>query len=350
MVHIALTSEDINSLAYSLMLCEARKEILVPRLREILTMISKMVQTYARIPMLARTHGQVAVPTTVGKEMAVFAQRLLTELLQLEKIKIEGKLNGAVGNFNAHHLVWPKANWLKLSSQFVTSLGLQPNSVTTQILPTESYSQIFGSLIRINGILLDLSQDLWRYISDDYFVQKAEADQVGSSTMPHKINPIDFENSEGNLGLANALLTHFILKLPISRLQRDLSDSTVKRNFGIAFGYCILAYKSLAKGLTKLSVNENKLRSNLADHWQVVAEAYQVILRVNGDAQGYQKLQKLTQGKQISKENLHDFIQTLTTNSKVKNQLLAITPLNYLGLAEKISKQVHKNVQVYLER
>ncbi len=349
-VHLALTSEDTNSLAYSLMLTEAEQKIIFPLLQKVLSELNVMIKNHAGTSMLARTHGQIAAPTTVGKELSVFAHRLLGELTQLEKIKIEGKLNGAVGNFNAHCVAWPQVNWLQLGQKFITSLGLLSTVVTTQILPAESYNRIFASLIRINGILLDLNQDLWRYISDDYLLQKLEMGQVGSSTMPHKINPIDFENSEGNLGLANALLTHFMLKLPISRLQRDLSDSTVKRNFGIALGYCVLAYKSLAQGLTKLSVNQSKLKSDLNQHWVVMAEAYQVILRLNGDDQGYQKLQHLTQGQIVTQKILHDFVKQSSLSTAVKQQLLNLTPFNYLGLSVQIANSTLRKVQKYLER
>ncbi len=348
-VHIALTSEDVNSLAYSQMLMEAKEQLVIPMLQLLLKTLGKIINDYADTPMLARTHGQVAVPTTIGKEFAVFAQRLLQELLVLDQLQIEGKVSGAVGNFNAHLTIFPDVDWLKISKEFVASLGLAPSVIATQILSPESYSQLFSSLIRINGILLDLNQDAWRYISDGYLVQKLATGQVGSSTMPHKVNPIDFENSEGNLGMANSMLIHFIQKLPISRLQRDLSDSTVKRNFGVAIGQCVLAYTSLIKGLQKISVDTIKVNQELNDHWEVVAEAYQVILRMHGDVLGYQKLQEQTQGKKVTKKILNQFVAQLQISDEIKQQLLQLSPTNYLGLSAEIAATVHRNIRSYLK-
>ncbi len=349
-VHLGLTSEDTNSLSYSLMLKTAQQKIIVPHLQMILKQLAKLAKQYLAVPMLARTHGQVAVPTTVGKEFVNFAVRLLTEVQILESLQIESKLNGAVGNYNAQLVALPanSSDWEDLSSNFISSLGLQPNLFTTQILPAESYTRFFSSVVRINSILLDLNQDIWRYISDGYFIQKAETEQVGSSTMPHKINPIDFENSEGNLGMANTLLNHFIAKLPISRLQRDLSDSTVKRSWGTALGFCKLSYTSLLKGLSKISVNETKLRDDLDQHWEVLTEAFQVLLRTQGDLNGYEKLRVLSQNKQLTKKDLHAFIATIDQPEKVKETLRQLRPETYLGLAPQLTNRGIMLVTTYL--
>lgn len=348
-VHLALTSEDVNSLAYSLMIQDCQRNVLVPRLRALLRQLSDLAESSSTTPMLARTHGQEAVPTTVGKELAVFAIRLLTELEELEGIQIEAKLTGAVGNFNAHVVAFPKQDWFVLSDQFVSSFDLKPSLDTTQILPTESYSRLFSNLVRINSILLDLNQDIWRYISDHAFGQKVAEGQVGSSTMPQKVNPIDFENSEGNLGLANSLLMFFIQKLPISRLQRDLSDSTVKRSIGTAFGYCHLAYTSLQKGLQKITVNEPKLKADLDSHWEVLAEAFQVILRVEGDEAGYEKLKTFSQGKQLAKADITAFVESLSISAAGKQKLLQLTPHTYLGLAPQITHRAVQRINRYLK-
>ena len=300
--------------------------------------------------MLARTHGQLAVPTTVGKEMAVFAQRLLTELELLRTEKIEGKLTGAVGNLNAHTCAFSNESALSLSEEFVSSLGLQPNVVTTQILPPESYTRFFSSLVRCNAILLDLTQDCWRYISDGYFVQKADPGQVGSSTMPQKINPIDFENSEGNLGLAQALLAHFIQKLPVSRLQRDLSDSTVKRSIGSALGYSQLAYHSLRVGLQKISVSQEFANDQLQQHWEVLAEAYQVVLRKHNVSDAYEQLKDLTQGKQLSDDQARAWIGQLPVHTDIKKELASITPQTYVGQSVAITELVLRRINIFFER
>lgn len=347
-IHVALTSEDVNSLAYSLLIAEG-KRVLITTLRRLLSELAAMSEEYADVPMLARTHGQEAVATTVGKELAVFATRLFHELLTLDAQHIDAKLTGAVGNFNAHTVAFPKHNWIDLSQKFVSSLDLKPNIMTTQILPTESYLECFSSLIRVNGILLDLNQDIWRYISDHAFGQKVEKEQVGSSTMPQKVNPIDFENSEGNLGLANALLIFFIQKLPVSRLQRDLSDSTVKRSIGTAFGYCQLAYLSLLKGLPKLTVNTQKLHQELSEHWEVLAEALQVVLRVEGDEDGYEKLRVFSQGKQLTEKDLSEFIRGLALPPETQARLLTLRPETYLGLAPELTTDAVQPIKAYLK-
>ncbi len=348
-VHLALTSEDTNALAYGLMLQQALEEVLIPEFFSVLAEVADFSQKNKAVPMLARTHGQMAIPTTVGKEMAVFGQRLLSELEYLLTFKVEGKMTGAVGNLSAHTLAFIDESPLQISKEFVSSLGLKPNLVTTQILPSESYTRIFSSLVRINGILLDLSQDCWRYISDGYFGQKVDPGQVGSSTMPQKINPIDFENCEGNLGLANSLLNHFIQKLPVSRLQRDLSDSTVKRSFGSALGYCLLAYQSLQKGMAKIEVRHEFVASELSQHWEVLAEAYQIVLRRNKVSDGFEQLKALTQGKQLTEADARAWIGEVFADRKVKQELASLTPLNYLGVAVEITEDVTRRIAVFLK-
>lgn len=348
-VHIGMTSEDTNSLAQSLMLKEARDQYVLPKLNQVLKELARLAVELKDATFLARTHGQVAVPTTMGKELMVFALRLCEELQILSKLAIDAKLSGAVGNFSAQLAAFPEANWPKLSQKFITSLGLKPALISTQIVSAESYSRLFSSLLHSNLILLDLDQDIWRYISDGLFAQQKAKGQVGSSTMPHKVNPIDFENSEGNLGLANSLLSFFVNKLPISRLQRDLSDSTVKRNFGTALGYACLGYDSLLKGLGKIKFNLNTAQQELNEHWEVIGEAFQVILRVNGDEQGYEKLKDFSQGKKITATEINDFIDTLSVSAKVKKQLRAITPNTYTGLAAKLVDQSLVIINSYLK-
>ena len=344
-VHFALTSEDTNNLAYALILSDSLEKVMIPSLKEIVFNLNKLAQKYKSLPMLARTHGQPASPTTFGKEMKVFAQRLDRALNHLFGQKILAKLNGATGNFNAHAVAYPNINWPEFSQKFIESfnktrtLKLEPNLYTTQIELHDSYIEIFDRLKRINNMLIDFNQDMWRYISDGWVGQIPKKGETGSSTMPHKINPIDFENSEGNLGLANALFEFFARKLPISRLQRDLSDSTVERAFGTAFGHSYLAYISLLKGLSKISVNEIKIKEDLIAHPEVITEAIQTILRREGVAMPYEKLKDLTRGKQVTLEDIHNFINSLTINDKIKKELLKITPENYIGLASKLASQ-----------
>lgn len=348
-VHLGLTSEDTNSLAQALILKEAKEKIILPSLTQVLKQLASMATQYQTIPMLARTHGQLAIPTTLGKELLVFGLRLHQELLFLKDYSFAAKLSGAVGNFSAHQIIWEEIDWLKAAQEFTASLGLESNLFTTQIVPAETYTRFFSSLVRVNGILLDLNQDLWRYISDGYFIQTPEKNQVGSSTMPQKINPIDFENSEGNLGIATSLLVFFIQKLPISRLQRDLSDSTVKRNFGTAIGHSYLAYHSLIRGLQKITVNETKLHQELEEHWEIITEAFQVILRAEGDTQGYEKLKDLAQGKLLTQEILKEFIDSLSINKTVKEKLKTITPFSYVGLTSEITQLGLVTINIYLE-
>lgn len=346
-VHFALTSEDTNNIAYALILSDSLENVLAPSISKIISELNVLSNKYKNLPMLARTHGQSASPTTFGKEMSVFSSRLGKQLKNLQNIKIETKLNGATGNYNAHSTAYPKIDWVKFTKDFIVQLNklktrtfkLEPNLITTQIECHDSYVEIFDSLRRINSILLDFNQDMWRYISDNWIVQKPKAGEVGSSTMPHKINPIDFENSEGNLGLANALFEFFARKLPVSRLQRDLSDSTVERSFGAAFGYSYLACLSLLRGLSKIKVNENKMREDLNAHPEVVTEAIQTILRREGVIMPYEKLKDLTRGKQITLADIRAFIKTLSVNEKIKKELLAITPENYTGLASKLASK-----------
>lgn len=344
-VHFALTSEDTNNLAYGLILSESIANVLMPKLKEINNELKLLAKRYKNLPMLARTHGQPASPTTFGKEINVFASRLKRGLDHLLGQKIMVKINGASGNYNAHIVAFPKIDWLKFSKNFITNLNknlifkLELNSFTTQIEPHDSYIELFDRFKRMNNMLIDLNQDMWRYISDNWITQKTKEGEVGSSTMPHKINPIDFENSEGNLGLANALFEFFGRKLAISRLQRDLSDSTVERAFGTAFGHSYVAYNSLLKGLNKINLNEIKIKEDLNNHPEVITEAIQTILRREGVAMPYEKLKELTRGKQLTLTNIHEFIKSLNINEKIKKELLAITPENYIGLASKLASK-----------
>lgn len=338
-VHFALTSEDTNNLAYGLILSNVMSGVLQPKLLEICKEINKLAKSYKDLPMLARTHGQPASPTTFGKEMAVFSSRLERGINHLVGQKILVKLNGASGNYNAHMVAFPKIDWLKFSKNLVNVLNkklifkLELNLSTTQIEPHDSYVEIFDRFKRMNNMLIDLNQDMWRYISDNWIIQKPKDGEVGSSTMPHKINPIDFENSEGNLGLANALFEFFARKLPISRLQRDLSDSTVERSFGTAFGYSYLAYSSLLKGLSKISINEVKIKEDLNNRPEIITEAIQTILRREGVEMPYEKLKELTRGKKVTLSDIHKFIDSLSVDEKIKKELKKITPENYTGIA-----------------
>ncbi|MES3031929.1 MAG: adenylosuccinate lyase [Patescibacteria group bacterium] len=336
-LHFAITSEDTNNIAYALILSDSLEQVMIPEISKIITELNNLAKKHKDLPMLARTHGQSASPTTFGKEMKVFTTRLEKKLAALKAIKIEAKLNGATGNYNAHIAAYEEIDWIKFSEKFIAGLGLEANLITTQIECHDSYVAIFDTIKQINTILLDFNQDMWRYISDGWVGQIPKAGETGSSTMPHKINPIDFENSEGNLGLANALFEFFARKLPISRLQRDLSDSTVERAFGTAFGHSYLAYLMLLKGLGKIKVNEIKIKEDLLAHPEVVTEAIQTILRREGAAMPYEKLKDLTRGKVVTLDAIHKFIETLDVSDKIKKELLKITPENYVGLASKIA-------------
>ena len=333
-IHFACTSEDINNIAHALMLKAARQQVVLPALENICATLEKFVNDWANVPLLARTHGQPASPTTVGKEFANVLWRLRRGINSIAKVSLLAKFNGAVGNYNAHLAAYPDVPWPKLAQTFVESFGLTFNPYTTQIEPHDYMAELFDSVARINIILLDLNRDIWAYIALGYFKQKLRAEEVGSSTMPHKVNPIDFENSEGNLGMANALFRHFSEKLPVSRWQRDLSDSTVLRNLGVAFGYCFLAYQSCAQGLAKLEINEEKLYSELNDKWEVLAEAIQTVMRRYNVAGAYDQLKTLTRGVDgINQESLHAFIDGLAIPAMEKKRLQALTPTSYTGAA-----------------
>lgn len=337
-IHFACTSEDINNIAYALMLKNGLNQVIQPAIAEIIAGITALGKKYAEHAMLARTHGQPATPTTLGKELINFAARLKRPMQQLVEVLIPAKCNGAVGNYNAHSLAFPEVDWRQHCQQFVQSLGLSFNAYTTQIEPHDGIAEISHLMIRINNILLDYSRDVWQYISMNYFTQKTIAGEVGSSTMPHKVNPIDFENAEGNLGLSTALFEHFANKLTQSRLQRDLSDSTVLRNMGSAFAYALISYHSIAKGNDKLQINEAELQADLNAHWDVIAEPIQTLMRRLGDTQAYEKLRDFTRGHTINKEELHRFIQNLEIDQEYKERLLHLTPETYTGLAAQLVK------------
>lgn len=339
-IHFGCTSEDINNLAYGLMLETAKQQCILPELHELISSLKKFAHAYANISMLARTHGQPATPTTIGKEFANVIARLQRQIEQLNNVKILGKINGACGNYNACAIAYPEIDWQDISKNFVSQLGLTFNPYTTQIEPHDYIAEFFAVIIRINNIIIDFNRDTWAYISINYFSQKSIANEVGSSTMPHKINPIDFENSEGNLGIANALSDHLMNKLPISRWQRDLSDSTVLRNIGVAIGHALLAYQSTCKGIAKLQPNLNVISDDLENHWEILAEAVQTIMRRYKLEQPYEKLKSFTRGKPIDKKSLQQFITELPLPDHAKQQLLNLTPSDYIGYAEKLAKQI----------
>ena len=339
-LHFGCTSEDINNLAYALMLRAGRSEVIVPRMREVRSKLQSMARDYADVAMLSRTHGQTASPTTLGKELANVVARLERAQQQYRDVEIRGKFNGAVGNFNAHAVTYPDADWPAISARFVESLGLDLNPYTTQIEPHDWTAEYAHALMRYNTILIDFCRDTWAYISLGYFRQKVSSNEVGSSTMPHKVNPIDFENAEGNLGLANALLGHFAEKLPISRWQRDLTDSTVQRNFGVATGYLLIALSSISKGLGKLQVNHDAIRADVAEAWEVLAEAVQTVMRRYGIPEPYEKLKALTRGQAVTQDVLREFIASLDIPEAEKNRLLTLTPDAYTGLAAKLAKGI----------
>ncbi len=337
-LHFACTSEDINNLSYALMLRAARNDVMLPLMRELRGKLQSMARDHAGQPMLSRTHGQSASPTTLGKEFANVVARLSRTQQQFRDLAILGKFNGAVGNFNAHVAAYPDADWPAISERFVASLGLEPNPYTTQIEPHDWTAEYAHALLRYNTILIDLCRDVWSYISLGYFRQKLAKDEVGSSTMPHKVNPIDFENAEGNLGMANALLGHFAEKLPISRWQRDLTDSTVQRNLGVALGYVMIALRSLQQGLGKLQVNADAINADIENAWEVLAEAVQTVMRRYGIPEPYEKLKALTRGRPVDKDLLHEFIGTLDIPDADKKRLLSLSPADYVGLAEHLAK------------
>jgi adenylosuccinate lyase len=339
-VHFACTSEDINNTAYALMLKDSREKVLLPQMEALVTAIRTLAHRYQQVPMLSRTHGQPASPTTLGKEMANFVHRLKLQCHHIEKILLYGKMNGAVGNYNAHQIAYPKINWPLITHAFITQLGLHWNKYTTQIEPHDYMAELFQAMIRFNSVLLDFCRDIWSYIALGYFRQKAVEEEIGSSTMPHKVNPIDFENAEGNIGIANAIFEHLAGKLPISRWQRDLSDSTVLRNLGVGFAHSLIAYHSALKGIGKLEADKGRMNTDLEASWEILSEAVQTVMRRYGIAQPYEKLKRFTRGRHINRDSLQEFINSLDLPMKAKEQLLALTPQTYTGNAAQQAKEI----------
>ncbi|KAG2291341.1 hypothetical protein Bca52824_038010 [Brassica carinata] len=338
--HFACTSEDVNNLSHGLMLQEALSSVILPAMDDLIKSISLMAKEFAYVPMLSRTHGQPASPTTLGKEMAIFAVRLSEERRYLSETKIKGKFAGAVGNYNAHISAYPNIDWPHVAEEFVTSLGLTFNPYVTQIEPHDYMARLFNTIIQFNNILIDFDRDIWSYISLGYFKQITKAGEIGSSTMPHKVNPIDFENSEGNLGKANAELIFLSMKLPVSRMQRDLTDSTVLRNMGGALGHSLLAYKSAIQGIRKLQINEARLKEDLDQTWEVLAEPIQTVMRRYGVPEPYEKLKELTRGRAVNEESIREFIKGLDLPAEAKSQLLKLTPHTYVGAAAALALAV----------
>jgi adenylosuccinate lyase len=338
--HFACTSEDINNLSYALILNTARDDILLPEMEEIILSLKAMAKTYAHIPMLCRTHGQPASPSTIGKELANVVYRLQQQQSKVAEVRILGKINGAVGNYNAHLIAYPEIDWLTFTQDFIVSLGLSWNPYTTQIEPHDYIAELFDAICRFNTILIDLCRDIWAYISLGYFRQQTVSGEIGSSTMPHKVNPIDFENAEGNLGIANALFRHLSAKLPISRWQRDLTDSTVLRNLGVGFAHTLIASQSLLRGLGKLDVSTSRLQSDLDANWEVLAEAIQTVMRRYGIEQPYEKLKDLTRGQKIDAQTIRSFVERLDIPSTAKQDLLLLTPASYIGNAVKQAQRI----------
>ena len=339
-IHFACTSEDINNLSYALMLDDARGQVMLPKLDEVIAAVRSLAHRHADLAMLSRTHGQPASPTTMGKEMANFVHRLRRARARIAAVSVQGKMNGAVGNYNAHLAAYPAFGWEPFCRRFVEGLGLEFNPYTTQIEPHDALAELFDTWAHANTVLLDLDRDLWGYISLGYFKQKLKAGEIGSSTMPHKVNPIDFENSEGNIGVANALLRHLAEKLPVSRWQRDLSDSTALRNAGSALGHTLLAYVACLRGLAKLEANPARFAADLDTNWEVLAEPVQQVMRRYGVADAYEKLKDLTRGKGVDARRLAAFIKALPIPAEAKKQLLALTPASYTGLAAELARRI----------
>ncbi|MEF8735092.1 MAG: adenylosuccinate lyase [Candidatus Accumulibacter necessarius] len=339
-IHFACTSEDINNLAHALMLQAARDETMLPKFDQVLARLRGLAHELADLPMMSRTHGQPATPTTLGKEMANVAYRLRRARSAIAGVRLLGKINGAVGNYNAHLVAYPGYDWESFARRFVESLGLEFNPYTIQIEPHDAIGELFDAFARANLVLLDLNRDLWGYISLGFFRQKLKAGEIGSSTMPHKVNPIDFENSEGNLGLANALLRHLADKLPVSRWQRDLTDSTVLRNMGVALGYTLLAHDSLLRGLNKLEADAERLHADLDANWELLAEPVQTVMRRYGVANPYEKLKELTRGKRVSREDMRCFIESLEIPPNARSELLELTPSGYTGMASQLARRI----------
>ena len=339
-VHFGCTSEDINNLSYALMLRDARTRVLLPGIDDLLGQLRAMAAQHAQVAMLARTHGQPASPTTLGKEIANFAARIMRQRAAIGRIEVLGKFNGATGNFNAHRAAHPAIDWIALCRGFVESLGLAWNSHTTQIEPHDWMAELFDAIARNNTVLISLCRDVWGYVALGYFRQRAVAGEVGSSTMPHKVNPIDFENAEGNLGVANALLGHFSEKLPISRWQRDLTDSTVVRNVGVALAHTLVAFDSLGKGLAKLEANRAQLAADLDDAWEVLTEALQTVMRAHGIADAYEQLKSLARGRAVTRDDLHAFIDKLALPAEERARLKSLTPAAYTGYASDLARAI----------
>ncbi len=339
-IHFACTSEDINNLSHALMLKDGRDIVMRPLMDELNHKLAEFARKYAAMPMLSRTHGQTATPTTLGKEFANVVARLRRQVKQLGAVQIMGKINGAVGNLNAHQVTYPDLDWLAMSEQFVSSLGIIWNPYTTQIEPHDYMAELFQATSRFNTILIDFDRDIWSYISIGYFKQRKIEGETGSSTMPHKVNPIDFENSEGNLGIANAIFGHLSEKLPISRWQRDLTDSTVLRNMGTGFAYSLLSYKSTLKGLGKLEINPAALEQDLDRSWEILAEPIQTIMRRHGVEEPYEKLKELTRGQSLKQESIEQMLQTLEIPESARDQIRELTPMNYTGLASELVEKL----------
>ena len=339
-IHFALTSEDVNNLSYSLMWQDGLNQVYLPALKTVNKELKKLARKYKNVSMLALTHGQPATPTSLGKEFAVFAGRLQRQLQHIKSHRLLGKLSGATGTWAAHATSYPNINWISFSKRFVKSLGLEPNLITTQIESNDSLAESYHNLIRVNTILLDFCRDIWLYISRGVFGQKTKIGEVGSSTMPHKVNPIQFENAEGNLGIASAYLSHLAQTLPVSRMQRDLSGSTIIRNQGVPVAHSLLACKNIVKGIDRLTVNRKKIREELDNHWEVLAEAIQTTLRKSGDRLPYERLKNLTRGQKITQEDIQAFVQSLDLPKKEKQTLLDLTPENYTGLAARIVEEM----------
>ena len=339
-IHFALTSEDVNNLSYSLMWRDGLRQVYMRSLQNVNKELKKLARKYKNSSMLALTHGQPATPTTLGKELAVFCHRLDRQIDQMGSHILLGKFGGATGTWSAHMVAYPKVNWMLFSEKFIKALGLEPNLITSQIEPHDSAVESYHQVIRVNSILMDLCQDMWFYISRDVLGQKKKEGEVGSSTMPHKINPIQFENAEGNLGVANSLLNHLSAKLPVSRLQRDLTDSTTVRNQGVALGHSTLALKNILNGLSRVSINKSQLSAELNQHWEVLAEAVQTVLRKTGKQDAYEGMKTLIQGQQVDSDSIKQFVSQLTINDNDKQTLLKLTPADYTGLAPRLVEMI----------
>jgi adenylosuccinate lyase len=339
-LHFGLTSEDINNVAQAIALKDSRDQVLLPAFDNLITCLRDFAKKYRALPLLARTHGQPAVPTTLGKEIAVYLARLIKCRKEIAEHTFEAKLTGAVGNFNAWQAASPNINWFSFAEDFIQNLGLEANLVTTQILPYDNWIRYFDSIKLANAVLVDYTQDIWRYVSDGMLKQKAVVGEVGSSTMPQKVNPIDFENAEGNLGIANALLTHFGQKLPISRLQRDLSDSTVRRTFGVPLGHTLLAWNNVTRGMSRVDADEENIKEDLNEHWEVISEGAQTILRAAGRSDAYESLKSQTRGRVLDENSYRLWVESLDIDDQTREKLIRLSPENYIGLAIQITDEV----------